>query len=279
MQQALWTDWQGDFEKKISDDIHRLYLGHESCQYKLPRMEDLDMLAEKLSVCRRPLTFVTPCLNSRKLGNVLDLVTSLSLRLMDFEVVCNDWGLLFELAAFKTVQPVMGRFLCGQFTDPRFSRILNNSPISSKATVRHLDGTLCNIIRQKPSDLFVKHVKSVSLDRYEVFEFFNSMGIRRCEISAVPQGIQLSDQCRWKFSLHNNVPLASFRWCPEYIDNCIQENNSSCNRHIYQQWQLPQNNNNCRQNIYRMDNAVYCQGKGISGIDLQANVDRVVTFQ
>jgi len=214
MEHARWIDWK----EKITFDksVDRIYFGHETCQDALPSPEDAADLINHFCDGHVGFTLVTPFLTHAGMETVHKVISRMSDELNRFEVVCNDWGLLMELSVRKECTPVVGRLLSGQFTDPRFQRILSPGGNSSESrTVTHVDGTVCTLKRRSPSDALEKHYKGCSLDRVDVISLLRSFGANRCEISNTLQGIEIRHTPGFFYSLYiPEVLLSVMRKCP-----------------------------------------------------------------
>jgi hypothetical protein len=125
----------------------------------------------------------------------------------NLEIVCNDWGLLWELATTNVGQPVLGRLLAGQTVDPRTATNQQEQTFSERM-VRHVDGTLCVLRFRPPTPEKIAHLRSVAVDQTEVAEFFASRGVTRCELSSTSMGLQLQ-RTGWHYTLYRPfIPLA-----------------------------------------------------------------------
>lgn len=255
MEQAVWLDWcRAEYETASAD---RVYLGHETCQDLLPPPERAVALARRYRAQGLGLTLVTPVLTEAGLARAVRLVECLLLECDELEVVCSDWGLLNYLCEHGLGEPVIGRLLAGQQTDPRIRRIL--APGVNEARDRiitHRDGTRCVLRYRAPSASLRRHYQSCALDKPDVRTFFSASGIQRGEINNLAQGLWLDPQTSWQFSLHvPNVLISVMRYCPGDDEDCEQVSRcvpGAC-RSQPVCWQHP----GLTVPVFRRDNALY----------------------
>lgn len=211
---AYFVDWRS--KRPITTSADRIYFGHETCQYLLPSPQKARDLVNYYQGQGKEITLVTPFLTEKGLSNTSRLIDGLITRHDRLEIVCSDIGLLHYLSRNRIGVPVIGRLLTKQRTDPRLNRMLSDSYIEqSFGKVRHMDGTLCELKFQPPSNEFIRLIQNVPLARSKILQHFTSKGIHRCEISNTPQGIILNEVSTVSFSLHvSDIPLAVIRQCP-----------------------------------------------------------------
>jgi len=207
---AFWLD--ADFDLP-PDDADRIYWGHESDAQALLSMADAHGLARRLSGLDIPLTLVTPCLIQEELGRICALVESLIGLLGRMEVVCNDWGLFRWLTLRQRAEPIIGRLLAGQATDPRLAAFdMPERQIPHERTVRHADGTQVELRYRRPPRALMTHLQRCAVDIPAVLAYLGSFGARRLEVSNLLQGIRLELADGWRASLHlPEVPVAVAR--------------------------------------------------------------------
>jgi hypothetical protein len=214
MEHAYWIDWRKDIGAVVSGS--RVYLGHETCQHLMPTFRQANKLANILKDHDIKVTLVTPFLTNDGLTGVCRLIDHLLGMFCEMEVVCSDWGLVHYLCSHKLCIPVIGRLLSAQPADPRIIRILENQ--TERAVPReaiNLDGRVCTVFRRQPSPALSRHYQGCWLDKADLIAFFTGLGLHRCEISNVAQGIELTPVPQWSYSLHTpEVLVAVMRECP-----------------------------------------------------------------
>jgi len=197
-------------------DAQRLYLGHETCEQRLPTLAAALGVAGRCAERGQALTLVTPLLGPAALRTAQELVDALTGACAALEVVCGDWGLLSWLSAHGHPAIAVGRLLAAQPTDPRHARLLADAPTTPGRWVQHLDGTLARLRRRPPSPALLAHLRSTWLDRPEVVAWLLSLGVRRGELSAVAQGVEIGRYDGWSWSLHvDDVLVTIQRRCDE----------------------------------------------------------------
>jgi hypothetical protein len=191
----------------------RVYIGHETCFWRSPAVQDIERVAKMLRDAGRPMTLVTPFLTEAAFGATRRTIEAAAEVRGRIEVVCNDWGLLHWLAEQRIAEPVVGRWLGGQATDPRLAAM--DQPerhVSHERTVLHADGTRVALRYRRPSSPLMEHLRRCAVDTPEVLVLLREMGVRRLEISNVLQGVHLALAPGWSASLYlPDVPVAVSR--------------------------------------------------------------------
>ena len=205
--------WARTLDEAVASDAPRVYLGHESCPDLLPARQPLLDAVLRLRDAGRRITLVTPFVTERETVRIRALIESLSRSLGRYEVVCSDWGLLRWLAASRLAEPVVGRLLAGQATDPRLAAL--DQPARQRPherIVHHADGTAVRLRYRRPTQALMTHLRGCSLDDAEVLPYLAGLGVGRFEVSNLLQGLRLSPPAGWKVTLHvPEVPLAIAR--------------------------------------------------------------------
>lgn len=220
MEIATWATRPEDLEDL--GDASRIYLGHETCERLLPD-EDAARALGALAFARRvAVTLVTPGLSDRGIVRARRLVDGLREVLDTVEVACSDWGLLCALAREGTTTLALGRHLSGQLTDPRLLRLVSPVTISGGGAkeVQHVDGTRCQLRRAEARPSLASRVRGSALDDPAVRSFLLQNGVRRVELSHLPQGTSLPPG--FSCSLHvSDLPLAVFDRCPGVSEDLV----------------------------------------------------------
>ncbi len=259
-------------------DAERLYFGHETCEHLLPSpavaLSFLDRLGQGSGT---KVSLVTPFLSPQGLKKTLALVELMRERLGELEVICSDWGLVHHLARHRLAEPVVGRLLVAQITDPCIGRFVDQHPSSQAARqVRHLDGTDCRLQAKLASDPLRSHYRSCWTDKPEALALLSHCGVRRCEISNVLQGIELTSQSGLRYSLHlPEVLVTLMRRCPGHGEDfarrapCPCEGGDAGSTVRWLHAALPVE-------LYRRDNALYYHWPTCPANLCDLPVDRIV---
>jgi hypothetical protein len=218
VKRAIWLDWRSFVFPKLAPDTH-IYVGHETCEHLLPTPTQAFRFLNGIDHDQgRGLTLVTPFLTQDGLGRARTLIKKLLCYSEKLEIVCNDWGLLWDLLSEGVGRVAVGRILAGQSLDPRIDGMLDRASRkaggdSSARMVHHMDGTRCLLQYRAPSAELAEHFRSVSIDREGLGEFLAARGIARCEVSYPKQGLRTYGR-QWAYTLHRPwVPLTVMR-CP-----------------------------------------------------------------
>lgn len=274
MEQARWIDWRGPPERLLP--AQRLYFGHETCERLAPPLPVARELARRATDVGAGVTLVTPFVTDRTLPPLLRLVEDLLGRLPRLEVLCSDWGVLASVCRRGLGTPVIGRLLAAQPADPRLRRVLGApGPRGPERRVRHLDGTDCRLTRTPPPDAVIAHYRGVWTDRPRVVSFFQAMGVRRCEVSDVAQGLELTERPDWSYSLHvSDVPVSVMRHCPgQREDLTAPPPCRECPKEpVEVEWRSPA----LPAGLFRRDNALYYRRPDGPASPIPSAVDRVV---
>ena len=277
MEKASWVDWRSD--AAADTEAERCYFGHETCQELLPPPRIAGELVRRLFGQGKRVTLVTPFLTDRGIDLACGLVERLLAQDSQLEVVCSDWGLLAMLGQGGLVRPVMGRALAMQASDPRISRMLDARRPWPSRPVQHVDGTTCSLRYRPPSPTLEHHLRSCWMDRQDIIEFLVSLGVQRCEISNVSQGMELAQHPKWAYSLHvPDVLLAVMRRCPAAGENlnaaaCLRESDvpGSCGGPC-----VPWSVEGLPAGVFRRDNALYYRNSRLPTEMASLPFDRIV---
>ncbi|UCF90559.1 MAG: hypothetical protein JSW39_20005, partial [Desulfobacterales bacterium] len=98
----------------------RLYVGDEFCVHRLPRLDELHALVQLAEGKAWGVTFLTPPLTDEGIERCSPLFDYLQQRVIQAEIVVNDWGvLLFLQERYPGFDLSVGRLLNKGFKDPR----------------------------------------------------------------------------------------------------------------------------------------------------------------
>lgn len=228
----------------------RVYMGHETCEKRLPSFNEMKPMLIRLKEHGTALTFITPFLTVNGLSRVKRSIENIVKELNNIEVVTSDWGLLHWLLKNKIAIPITGRLLIGQKTDPR-------------SGLYHLTPEL------------KQHLSSCTLLKRDVILFLNRLGIFRFEISKPILPVNLPSVAGNNYSLH--VPFVPITVMKDCLDKDLNFNNveSKCSvkkcAGIFQRW----NNPDFETPFYRLDNAIYFTHSNQSDYNI-TGIDRIV---
>ncbi len=204
----IYVKTVSDPEVSVPDRVSGIYFGAESCAELMP---DAELASSAFSRVRDAgLTFhlLSPAM---LVESGLTLLAETFSRLDEaagargesVEVICNDWGAFTAASSFEAIEPVLGRYLNSQRTDPRIGdlacRHIPSGPDEPEPTGSRDD-------RFEPGSL------NVSLPWME--RFLTSHGAGRVEISPVPEGWRAPPGGGIRLSLYYPfIPVAVTRFC------------------------------------------------------------------
>lgn len=197
------AQWFLSPEDSSANEASRIYIGHETYIGNMVDCECVIKMLENISNSNRQATLVTPFLTEEEMERVCRVIEAVTARFDGIEVVCNDWGLLQWLTESLTAEPVVGRLIVGQATDPRLASL--DSPERQRLHqrfIRHADGTNVELRYRRPTERLMKHLQSCSIAIPDVLSFLHDLGISRFELSNPLQGIHLTQVHDWSISLH-----------------------------------------------------------------------------
>lgn len=216
MEIAYWLD---SSTGSVPHDVKRVYLGHETCIDRLPPLGKMIKTVHSLRDSDKDITLMTPFLTEKDMCHICRMIQTMSESLSDFEVVCNDWGLLQWLTKSHLAEPTIGRLLVGQATDPRLAAFdLPERQRPHERSVFHADGTKVQLRYRRPTDALMTHLRSCAIVTPQVLSFLHRLGVRRFEVSNTLQGIHMPLDTGWNVTLHMPevpVAIARHRWRDE----------------------------------------------------------------
>lgn len=187
MENALLVESASFLGKVPIKGFSRLYFGPETCEKKIPGIEEVRKAKCFCDSNKLAFSLVTPFCTDAGLEKLEKLFPLLS---KQDEVIVNDLGVL-NLASGKELNVVAGRLLNRQFRDPRIALFKGKFP---KGLVEHLSQS------QASSKSFSK--------------FLKSFGVERIELDNLLQGIALSPSPGFRASLYFPIAfVAATRMC------------------------------------------------------------------
>jgi len=182
----------------LPGSVSGVYVGSEFCASLLPSPETLAATVREAAVRGLTLHFVTPPLTDEGLALVRRCLEGPLSKLPGLEVVANDFGLLHVLRRdFPQVSPVLGRLLSYQRADP-------GNP-----------AFLWEVFDAEEAQRRLEMLRSVITHSQGCRSFLEEMKVRRVELNPVAQGIRLSDQGAFRYTLHRPFAFVSTtRFCP-----------------------------------------------------------------
>jgi hypothetical protein len=239
-----------DLEAVKNLDCRRVYIGHETCEGRLPAFHEMKPVLKLMKNLGINLTLQIPFLSEAGLLKTKNLIKKIRDEVSGFEVAASDWGLLHWLSDCRIAIPIAGRLLTGQNTDPRLQQLY-------------------------PENDLKLHLSSSTIMKKKVIAFLNKSGINRFEISKLSFNPHLPENNSSKFSLHiPYTPVSVMRWCirQDLNFNFPDKNcsNSICQGTV-QEWKT----NFDKYNFVRIDNAIYYKYNHTETIQ-HPSVDRIV---
>lgn len=169
-----------------STTIRRFYFGQEFCQRAIPTARELGVVFEKSKKHKKNFTLVTPYVSEKGLEKIQALLREFRTLQPKGEVVVNDWGVLYLVAAkFPTLKPVLGRLLNKIWRDPRMTSFLRDVPREHLQLFQ-----TCSLAGNKMRDLL------------------KQMKVKRIELDNLLQGLS-SQLPNWGYQVSLYVPYGS----------------------------------------------------------------------
>jgi hypothetical protein len=270
---ALWFNWKNKYTDTAN--YERVYFGHETCPKILPNINQVKQIIETLTGNKKKISFVTPYLTDNYLKQTIKIAEYLNSISHAIEIICSDWGLLYFLAKNNLCTPVIGRLLAGQSVDPRLMRLTEPGNLKERV-VYHLDGTKCKLLYKRPSKTLSAHYQSLSLDKKFTLDYFQNLGINRCEINNLGQGLNIAHQDNFRYSLHfPYVLITTMRECPDNNENYSKK--GSCNGLDCMNKLVTYKNAGLKKFVFRNCNALFYSNLKIPDNLNGLPVDRIVT--
>ena len=215
-----WIKWTEI--DQITTEVKRVYLGSDCCEKQLP---DLEVMLEgivKLKAKGVEVTLVTPVVTEWGLRKLITFFDRSALQHLSFEVVFNDYGILETLQEYLNLEPVAGKLLSGQSCDPRLAGMLDAAwQRQFEKEIEHVDGTSLRLVYGEPDDLLKTHIKKASILNQAWLPFLAGLGVRRCELNNLVQGLDVTVSDGWRLSLH--APKVNIA-----LRRCSQEQKHAC---------------------------------------------------
>lgn len=193
----------------------RIYLGHETCERRLPEPEVAVTTVQRLLDAGRAVSLVLPSLTDSGLDAARRLLAVVAPVSPGLEVVCNDWGLLDEVRAEPQLTPALGRLLAGQEVDPRLAGTLD--PAFQRAhehDAQHLDGTTCRVVHRAPPLSAVERWRQAATVQPRVLRWLHSMGVSRAQLNLPLHGLKLPASRDMRYTLVlSDVLVSMARYC------------------------------------------------------------------
>jgi len=162
----------------------------------------------------RNITLITPFLTEDALSRMQEKILTISEHIRELEVVCSDWGLLQWLLESGRAEPIVGRLLVGQATDPRLSAFDEaGNRCAYERFIDNADGTRVALRYRRPTKALMANLRHCSIATEEMISFLLDLGIRRFEISNTLQGFDIPSISGMSVTLHvPEVPVAVARY-------------------------------------------------------------------
>ncbi len=114
---AVAVETLSGLEKISQKGLSRLYFGPETCERKLPSLQELEKAKAACKKNDLAFSLMTPFATDAGIERIKPLLKALS---PEDELIVNDFGVL-QLASQTKAEPVCGRLLNKQFRDPRIA--------------------------------------------------------------------------------------------------------------------------------------------------------------
>jgi len=237
------------------EKYQRIYFGSEFCERLIPVENELNRVISFCLENDKPLTLVTPFLTNKGLAKVKELLKIFYSKAQQaWEVVINDWGLLYYMKQEGYNNIVLGRLLTKQKRGPRISYLKDIFPDSALA-----------------------HFKKFSVDKPEVVDFLYNMGVIRFELDNVLQGIESSSNMP-KSVYYPYVYVSTTRYCLlskvdkdkfklRKIDSC----NKECNKFMF-----VLNHKGMPRTLYLRGNTLFYKNDKLPDDLEKLDIDRVI---
>ena len=173
--------------------ISRLYFGEEFCEELIPTLSKVKDVFQYAAERELGYTYLSGYLTDTGLSKqykILRYLDQQKIKNKRIEVVVNDWGLLLMISKeFKNLDPVLGRMLTKLQRMPRYTL---KQPISFSQLV----------VNRQLWNSQHKILKSSNLAFSEYRNFLKQYGIKRVDLDIVPQGIEISKDWGFHFSVY-----------------------------------------------------------------------------
>lgn len=185
----------------LPEDVRRIYVGSEYCIRAIPKnyIEIINRAKENYKI-----TLILPPLLESEIDKALEIINKVRKNLDNpFEIVINDWGLLYLLSKEKDdkVSLVLGRILSYQKRgNQRLYKVIKSEDLGS---VPILDDKMVN--------------------------FLLNLGIKRIEIDIPPNGVKISKKPKVDLTIYTPFSLISYTLnCPFMFEKGVWRR--TCNR-------------------------------------------------
>lgn len=163
--------------QNINKQVKRIYFGDDFCQLALPTPEEIAELVQYALKNKLELTFVTPPVNDEgilQLKNALERIFLLDPEnAIKLEVVCNDWGTVYELhECYSNIKILAGRLLNKSIKEYRYEE---------------------DDYKKLYTDEGIEYIKKIALLDKSHENILADYGIKRCDIDVLPQGISIGN--------------------------------------------------------------------------------------
>ncbi|MFC1474526.1 hypothetical protein ACFLQK_00640 [bacterium] len=192
----LFVETPDEIKAAYDGEYTGVYAGTAFCRQALPAREKLEEMIVAAANCGFSFHLVTPPLTEDYFARALELVETVDEKAPGSEVIVNDFGLLNVVAAeFPGLQPVAGRVLAFQKTDPVVPEILEAAfsgagPAGRRGAFSHVSAN---------NSLFA--------------DFLTGKRVSRMEIQNPLQGVSIG-KSRIKYTIHSPyVYVSSTMYC------------------------------------------------------------------
>ena len=155
LEKALFVESMQQLQQLDLSQYSRIYFGHETCDRRIPSLNEFQQAKECCAEKKLSFSLVTPFCTNAGIKSLTPLLETLS---KQDELIVNDFGVL-QLASKQTkARIVVGRLLNRQYRDPRIA-FFKNPP---KEMMQHLCSSHAS------SSLFLSLLKKFHVERIEL---------------------------------------------------------------------------------------------------------------
>ena len=155
LEKAIFVEGMQQLQEQDLSPYSRIYFGHETCDRRIPSLNEFSRAKEFCSKQKLSFSLVSPICTNQGIKMLLPLLEQLS---GEDELIVNDFGVL-QLASKQTkAKVVAGRILNRQYRDPRIA-FLKNPP---QEMLHHLR------LSHASSQLFLSLLKKSHVQRVEL---------------------------------------------------------------------------------------------------------------
>jgi hypothetical protein len=177
------------YDENLEAKFQRLYFGVETCEWKIPSLEDTKTAYKIAKEREMAFTYVTPYSGGRSFEKIKAILAFLNGLPDPVEVVVNDWGILNLIdTEYEKLIPILGRLMIKMKRDPRYSVVSFQDSFRESGLEELLpEDADCDLIKTNQA----KFLGSCSLSFPQYQDFLKSKRIARVELDLISTDITL----------------------------------------------------------------------------------------